>query len=1494
MPVRSEMRRYPSTGSLYPSGSGFSTTTPIYSDDRQDSMYQSSPDLSQGSHGRSLSSDSMDGSYHGNHSRQSSGSADGHSRSNHATRRQSTALQDPLQFIKTSGAKDLAKVAKTQIELAKEVNKMRVKVNDKDSGDDWQSNLSSWKSRRKSQSRDMYARVEEVEASPGKDPSEVEDGPKIKPYSEIKEASEKRKSLGKLTSFYPVDDDNLSISTKSTLSDKDADQNDDSVFVKEEAPTTKTAPTARLKNNIEPEDIAPWAKDDDQVDSEEKIVKDESKESSNVLNSEPVRMRSHGPSSKKDADITKRYSMPVNMEISVHKSKQLWERNVNDSSSKKPSDKKPVGISAAKSIDNIRKAFEQESSNTHDISVQRPSKSLDLSSVRISTPKALVPLLQRPSRLGQAANAGNIGTSVRGSQLEFIEKTVKMSQKPNHSRGFGFAISGGSDLKQPLTVHKVSLGGAADVCELQMNDEIITMNKLEVHHLTHSQAQAVIDKAVKTGQLELKIRRYMDDRAHGLDSSHSTDNDEAFHSPNEAEMLSEDRSSPFRRDKTKRQSDSSSLSFDSSLQDFNRSENNESSSIMDKLLAENRHETYQNEIRQLDSQSKPQQRTWKGAESPVMVQEDVIQSDTAPSRTLNEPITFSALNHKPNTVMPSKGDKEPESGAGSMEDRTSSISKANDYSKGDPVILEEPITIQTVSRQQSAPGMECQTYGVSKSDTITEERSTIIRRNKPDLKYAKVTESIKIEPLSCSSPLKQSSDAETMDSPPPPPPPKDEPPPLLRRISNEDTNDSAGVGPPAILKRWQKTSKLENKLSSESSFDQPAVKDNRYSFSFSLRSDDVVTKGSGGTNEDFVLDKTTRDFEATVSQQKPLVWKATSSFSTNAERKKIDEWNRQQETARQPSPTTPTVNDRKQDEEYLTAQERFERDKQRINEQYEEEKRKAAEEEKRKKEEEEKLLQSQMEQLIQRSTVPSLSSQMNGKPDQQQQPMTFRLESSPGRPLMIDPRNQPDHREESLPQYSFHVDLRGKQESSDLERERERIRKEEKLRLEEEKRQWEEEEKRRILQKEAELRAQEERILREQERLKKQQEEMEREKAQLEAERNRETFSRIQSSNERSGPVPIRPHSIHVQLGAQHSSSSSSSPKSPPPALEPRHMGSSPSRSSWSPTSSNSKVDTTAREKTRLTREDLLAMNRKATPLQDRPEGSETDKVQSEPVAREIPSKAQLHSLNVVPKPRFTQSTAWIKDSVEDSDIKRPGRISLIKDRDYSNQNDHWLVQEAERRRLAGHPDTKAPPNRHSMQMIPTPVKPVSSLGVNKWRDDMQATNSRPTYQSGVSSESRFSASQPLVAKSVMDRSPERDTQFSARPQSSSVSLSQTLPANFSFNASIPSGRRGKDPPVPPVKPVRAPNIDRSQSEQVMAVSGKQPCSYCGEELGFGAAMVVESLGLYYHVQCFRCCVCQTPLGNGSEGADVRVRANKLHCQNCYSNDQAGLKFSKV
>uniref|UniRef100_A0A915CNC9 LIM zinc-binding domain-containing protein n=1 Tax=Ditylenchus dipsaci TaxID=166011 RepID=A0A915CNC9_9BILA len=63
---------------------------------------------------------------------------------------------------------------------------------------------------------------------------------------------------------------------------------------------------------------------------------------------------------------------------------------------------------------------------------------------------------------------------------------------------------------------------------------------------------------------------------------------------------------------------------------------------------------------------------------------------------------------------------------------------------------------------------------------------------------------------------------------------------------------------------------------------------------------------------------------------------------------------------------------------------------------------------------------------------------------------------------------------------------------------------------------------------------------------------------------------------------------------------------------------------------------------------------------------------------------------------------------------------------------------------------------------------------------------------------------------------------------------------------------------------------------------------------GRGAAMIVESLNLFYHLSCFRCFVCNMALGSGQRGADVRVRAAKLHCQKCFSTEENGIKSSGI
>ncbi|XP_061129783.1 LIM and calponin homology domains-containing protein 1a isoform X4 [Syngnathus typhle] len=65
-------------------------------------------------------------------------------------------------------------------------------------------------------------------------------------------------------------------------------------------------------------------------------------------------------------------------------------------------------------------------------------------------------------------------------------------------------------------------------------------------------------------------------------------------------------------------------------------------------------------------------------------------------------------------------------------------------------------------------------------------------------------------------------------------------------------------------------------------------------------------------------------------------------------------------------------------------------------------------------------------------------------------------------------------------------------------------------------------------------------------------------------------------------------------------------------------------------------------------------------------------------------------------------------------------------------------------------------------------------------------------------------------------------------------------------------------------------------------VSGKRQCSGCSQPLGKGAAMIIETLGLYFHMQCFKCGLCEGQLGDATAGTDVRIRNGLLSCHHCY------------
>ncbi|XP_076794720.1 LIM and calponin homology domains-containing protein 1 isoform X10 [Arvicanthis niloticus] len=121
----------------------------------------------------------------------------------------------------------------------------------------------------------------------------------------------------------------------------------------------------------------------------------------------------------------------------------------------------------------------------------------------------------------------------------------------------------------------------------------------------------------------------------------------------------------------------------------------------------------------------------------------------------------------------------------------------------------------------------------------------------------------------------------------------------------------------------------------------------------------------------------------------------------------------------------------------------------------------------------------------------------------------------------------------------------------------------------------------------------------------------------------------------------------------------------------------------------------------------------------------------------------------------------------------------------------------------------------------------------------------------------------------------------------------RTLALEKSVNHQIesPGERRKKSPrenfragplsPCSPTPPGQSPNRYKR------SISGKKLCSSCGLALGKGAAMIIETLNLYFHIQCFRCGICKGQLGDAVSGTDVRIRNGLLNCTDCYMRSRS-------
>nr|XP_008105094.1 PREDICTED: LIM domain only protein 7 isoform X7 [Anolis carolinensis] len=161
--------------------------------------------------------------------------------------------------------------------------------------------------------------------------------------------------------------------------------------------------------------------------------------------------------------------------------------------------------------------------------------------------------------------------------------------------------------------------------------------------------------------------------------------------------------------------------------------------------------------------------------------------------------------------------------------------------------------------------------------------------------------------------------------------------------------------------------------------------------------------------------------------------------------------------------------------------------------------------------------------------------------------------------------------------------------------------------------------------------------------------------------------------------------------------------------------------------------------------------------------------------------------------------------------------------------------------------------------------------------DSTKTTSWRPHSWMGQSASSTSLSSSQDFGRNVPPVVSTSNRAYMRTPASSLPS-----PATSSMkSSSLPHITPSAPSPVPHAQSSTSGSQSGTQQRN-RSVSGKRTCSYCRNVLGKGAAMIIESLGLCYHLHCFKCVACECDLGGSQAGTEVRIRNSELFCNDCY------------
>uniref|UniRef100_A0A9J8A5L4 LIM domain 7b n=2 Tax=Cyprinus carpio TaxID=7962 RepID=A0A9J8A5L4_CYPCA len=196
---------------------------------------------------------------------------------------------------------------------------------------------------------------------------------------------------------------------------------------------------------------------------------------------------------------------------------------------------------------------------------------------------------------------------------------------------------------------------------------------------------------------------------------------------------------------------------------------------------------------------------------------------------------------------------------------------------------------------------------------------------------------------------------------------------------------------------------------------------------------------------------------------------------------------------------------------------------------------------------------------------------------------------------------------------------------------------------------------------------------------------------------------------------------------------------------------------------------------------------------------------------------------------------------------------------------------------------------KERLQILEEMRKKTQLLTDNSWIRQRNASFNKEPITGGTSVRRYESLDNLLTTNSWSRQS--HTSSITSRPHSAlghngtyRSGRSSLSPGSAIFSTGLKQSSNVLTPPITTTPELSGPESCPNSQQRGRLVSGRRMCSRCEQPLGKGAAMVIDSLELCFHIGCFKCVSCRTDLGRGAEsGAHVRVRHRQLFCNSCYS-----------